>query len=77
MTAGKDVTSIRWEPVRKGGSGEVTIEHESSDPLTLSLNLDAARRLVNRLLGPDKVELSSPGDGFRWHRRSLAFMLSE
>ncbi len=73
MTAGKDITSIRWEPVRNGRSGEVTIEHESRDPVTFSMNLDAARRLVNRLLGSDKVERSSPGDSFRWHRRSLAF----
>ena len=76
MTAGKDVTSISWEPVRKGRSGEVTIEHECRDPLIFSMNLDAARRLVDRLLGSDKVELSSQGDCFRWHRKALAFRLS-
>ena len=75
MTAGKDVTSVRWEPVRQGGSGEVTIEHEGREPLTISMNLDAARRLVQRLLGSDKMELSFPEDGFRWDRRSLAFTL--
>ena len=76
MTAGKDVTNIKWDPVRKGGSGEVTIEHECRDPLTFSMSLDAARRLVNRLLGSDKVELSS-SDSFRWHRKTLAFRLSD
>jgi hypothetical protein len=77
MTAGKDVTSIKWEPVHKGRTGEVTIEHECSDTLTVSMNLDAARRLVNRLLGSDNVELSSPGDCFRWHRKALTFRLSD
>jgi hypothetical protein len=72
MTAGEDVTRIRWEPVHKGGSGEITIEHERRDPLTIAMNLEAARRLVHRLLGPDKAELPLPGDGFRWDRKSLA-----
>jgi hypothetical protein len=72
MTAGKDVTSIKWEPVGRGGSGEATIEHAERDPLTISMNLEAARRLVHRLLGPDRVELSSPGECFRWDRKSLA-----
>jgi hypothetical protein len=77
MTAGEDVTSIRWEPVRKGGSGEVTIEHEQRDPLTFSMNLEAARRLAHRLLGSDKVEFSSPGDCVRWDRKSLALASSD
>jgi hypothetical protein len=72
MTAGQDVTSISWEPVGTGRSGQVRIEHEQRDPLIASMNLEAARRLVDRLLGPDKVELSCPGDCFRWDRRSLA-----
>jgi hypothetical protein len=76
MTAGEDVTSIRWEPVGQDGSGEVTIEHVCKDPLIASLDLDAARRLVDRLLGPDKVEHSFPGDCFRWDRRSLVARLS-
>jgi hypothetical protein len=76
MTAGEDITSIRWAPVRHGGSGEVTIEHEHRDPLTFSMNLDAARRLVNRLLGSDTTELLSCGDGFRWDRTSLSLTLS-
>jgi hypothetical protein len=77
MIAGKDVTGIRWEPVGEGASGEVTIEHESRDPLTISMNLDAAQRLVNRLLGSYKMERASPGDGFRWYRKSLAFTPSD
>jgi hypothetical protein len=76
MTAGQDVTGIRWEPVDKGGSGEVTIEHEHRDPVTISMDLPAARRLVNRLLGTDNVELASPGDGFRWDRESLVSSLT-
>jgi hypothetical protein len=77
MTAGEDVTSIRWEPVRKSeGTGEVTIEHARRDPLTAAMNLDSARRLVNRLLGSDKVELSQ-GGCIRWDRRSRAATLSD
>jgi hypothetical protein len=77
MTAGKDVTGIRWEPVGRDGPGVVTIEHESRDSLTVSMSLDAARRLVQRLLGSATVERSFPGDGFRWHRKSLAFTASD
>jgi len=73
MTAGEDVTSIRWEPVRKNaGPGEVTIEHARRDPLTASMNREAACRLADRLLGSDKVELSLPGDCVRWDRKTLA-----
>jgi hypothetical protein len=72
MTAGKDVTSVKWKPVRQDGSGEVTIEHDGRDPLTISMNLDAARRLVQRLLGANKVEVPFAEDGFRWDRKSLA-----
>ena len=77
MTAGEDITSIRWEPLHESGSGEVTIEHARRDPLTVSMDLDAARRLVHRLLGSDKTELSTPGDGVRWDRTSLALTLSD
>jgi hypothetical protein len=73
MTAGEDVTSIRWEPVPKEeGTGEVTIEHALRDPLTASMDLAAARRLVDRLLGSDRIEISIAGDCVRWDRRSLA-----
>jgi hypothetical protein len=77
MTNSKDVTSVRWEPGRQDGSGEVTIEHDGRDPLTIAINLDAARRLVQRLLGADIVELSSPEDGFRWDRKALAFVSAD
>ena len=73
MTAGEDVTRITWEPVRPGGPGEVTIEHESRDPLTISMHGDAVRRLVDRLLGTDKREIALAGGGLRWDRKSLAF----
>jgi hypothetical protein len=77
MTAGEDVTSVRWVQVHKNGSGEVTIEHEHRDPLILSMNLVAARRLANRLLGSDNVEMSSPGDCFHWEGRSLISTISD
>jgi hypothetical protein len=72
MIAGEDVTCISWEqgPMTRG-AGTVTIEHLHRDPLSTSMDLDAARRLVNRLLGSDTVELSLQGEGLRWVRRSL------
>ena len=77
MTAGEDVTRISWEPLRPGGSGEVTIEHRERDPLTFSMNLAEARRLVHRLLGSDHVEAPFSGDGVGWERKSLVFASSE
>jgi hypothetical protein len=72
MIAGQDVTCITWErDPMTGGDGTVTIEHLCRDPLIASMNLDAARRLVNRLLGSDTVELSLQGKGARWDRRSF------
>jgi hypothetical protein len=77
MTAGEDVTIIRWEPVGQGGPGEVTIEHKQRDPVTFSMNVDAARRLVHRLLGSDTVEGSLPGDAVCWGRKSFALTSSD
>jgi hypothetical protein len=68
MGVGTDVVAIEWQPPANVGNspGVVTIEHRTVRNVQATMKQDEARRLADRLLGADKLELKLSGDGIHW-----------
>jgi hypothetical protein len=68
MGVGTDVVAIQWQPPAKVGDapGLVTIEHRMVRDVKATMKQDEARRLADRLFGPDKQELPLSGAGVHW-----------